>query len=191
MHFQADVFVLVGRGRRQCIDSLSRLAISAESTDKMTDRVIKGYCDDDLSAISADLDDDIDEHDPKSMDAHLLANYGIVSDALEFEKDKGKQDDSATGSAAASSASLTDAEWFLAEMKHDIVKFKKLKSEAEQAASRLAELESDYEKKSATNVDHATKGFAERYADIIQHKSDEATIRADLVLYMENKVYGF
>ena len=165
-----------------------RLAVSQKVCEMMSERVLKGTYDEDLSAIQGDLDDDIDEDNPKSLDQHLLANYGIVADAIAFESEKGtleKKDSEEKGSG--STSAMSDAAWFMAEMRHDISKFKKLKAEAEVAAGQLEGLEREHRGKVNSNVEQATKAFTSRCLELLPHKTDDSAIVSLLTSCIETK----
>jgi hypothetical protein len=107
---------------------------------------------------SQDLDEDVSETDPKSLDQHLNANFGVLSDAVELAAELGKVSvDSAPGSGQVSSASLSDCAWFTSELNHDVAKFQKMRAEYDTQRGMLETRETEYSKSVSANVRQATE----------------------------------
>jgi hypothetical protein len=164
-----------------------RRGVSAEVGQQFMEKVLKGLFDDDLDNLAADLDEDIVEGDPASLDSHVLENYTIFSDALEVDKGKkssSKQEDLA----AEAEVSMSDETWFLTHLEADVAQWRKSQQEFRLKSDQLAVKEEEYEQRAKTNVSEATKGFADKYLHFLPFKANDDVFELGLSCALDGRI---
>ena len=149
-----------------------RRSVSNQIIEDMVSRVVDGMYNDDLDNLIGDCDESAPSGNDLEMDAYLVEVCSFVSDTLELQEAQGSTNKEEQARAEAA-ASMSEAQWFMAEVERDTGLFLKARSERVKLTESVNAKEKEWQDRRDTNVKQATGAFVEKYVPI--EKYDPAT----------------
>ena len=139
--------------------------------ERFADLVKSGTYDEDIDGIINSCDEDVGESLDVDMDKYLVEASALVQDILESQEASAAQND-ADQARMEAAVGLDDAEWFLAEVEHDVKAFRKIRAERLQKADALKAKEQEYNERVRRNVSEATSGYVSNHVPILSISYD-------------------
>lgn len=151
--------------------TFGRRSVSRGICNTMLQRVLDGLYDDDIDNLLDDCDEEAPKNDDLAMDTHLAEVSAFVQDALELQ-DAEKSANPEEQARVEAATSMGEAEWFMAEVEHDLSTFLKGRSAKDKLVESLRTKEAEWQKRVDDNVKEATASFAEKHVPIVRYEAD-------------------
>ena len=147
--------------QNMCDGLFRRKGVKQNLLDDFSQRVVDGLYDDDLNLMIAECDENVPQGDDAKMDAFLVEASALAHDLIEVHESRANVDHDANARKEAA-VGMTDSQWFLAELAHDVLVFNKYKGERATLLDGLKGKEKEYDSRVQRNVQEATTPFAEK-----------------------------
>lgn len=151
--------------------TFGRRSVSRQICDSMFNRVLDGLYNDDIDNLINDCDDEAPQNDDLAMDAHLAEVCAFVQDVVELQEAETSANPEEQARAEAA-ASMGEAEWFMAELEHDLGSFLKARGAKDKLVESLCAKETEWQKLADVNVKEATSSFAQCHAPIVKYEAN-------------------
>ena len=151
--------------------TFGRGSVSRAICNTMSQRVRDGLYDDDIDNLLGDCDEEAPKNDDLAMDRYLAEVSTFVQDALELQEAE-KSTNPEEQARVEAATSMGEADWFMAELDHDMSNFLKERSKREKLMEALKAKEGDWQKRMEGNVKEATAAFAQKHVPIFKYQAD-------------------
>ena len=148
-----------------------RRSVSRTICNTMFQRVEDGLYDDDIDNLLGDCDEEAPKYDDLAMDTYLADVSGFVQDALELQEAE-KSTSPEEQARVEAATSMGEADWFMAEVEHDLSSFLKERSIRDKLVESFRAKEADWQKRVDDNVKEATADFATKHVPIFKYDTD-------------------
>ena len=157
--------------------TFGRGSVSRTICTTMLQRVRDGLYDDDIDNLLGDCDEEAPKNDDLAMDRYLVEVSTFVQDALELQEAE-KSANLEEQARVEAATSMGEADWFMAELEHDMSNFLKERIKREKLRESLKAKEADWQKRVDDNVKEAISTFAQKHVPIFKFQA--GTFKAQL-----------
>lgn len=126
--------------------------------------------------------------DPTGLDKHLIDNYSIFSDAMDQDQIKKSASGADAEATKEAGVAMDEESWFRAQLDSDVAQWRKLSQEFNLKAEQLKGKEEEFEHRARTNVAEASKGFTEKYLQLLPFKANDDAFELGLSSAVEARV---
>jgi hypothetical protein len=164
--------------------SYARLKIKDSVMSGMVGKIMNGKYDADIGAMLGDAEE-LDEHNLRSFDMHLVEYYTVCADAVELNNlspAAGMDNDASqvVATSTGAGAGMSDAAWTLRELEHSLGRFEKCSNEYVAKKEELKKKEAEFSQAGRTNAASATQSFLDKFVKMVPYCGDTEKFNKEL-----------